>query len=120
MVTNTVEHSGNLEYFYLLAIKINTTGGGGARLCTNAHLIQHARHLASPAREDFSHYEHLEIGYNYKINNLSASIGLAQLEQLDSWVESRQTVNEKYRKLLKDVEGINSQTEEIGSKSNFW
>jgi len=111
---------GQLGVFSFNGNKIITTGGGGALLSNNAHLIQRARHLASQAREDFSHYEHLEIGYNYKMNNLSASIGLAQLEQLDSWVESRQTVNEKYRELLKDVEGIDFQTEEIGSKSNFW
>src|SRR5690606_16557243 len=66
-------------------------------ISNDATIIQHVRHLSTQAREDFPFYHHLEIGYNYKMNNLSAAVGLAQLEQLDSCIRSRRTVNQRYR-----------------------
>ncbi|PZX54149.1 aminotransferase class I/II-fold pyridoxal phosphate-dependent enzyme [Algoriphagus chordae] len=100
--------------------KIITAGGGGALISNDTSVIQHARHLSTQAREDLPFYHHLEIGYNYKMNNLSAAVGLAQLEQLDNCVKSRRAVNQRYRTMLKDFPGINFQTESIESKSNYW
>ncbi len=100
--------------------KIMTTGGGGAIISNDTELIQKAKHLSTQARENLPYYQHLEIGYNYKMNNMAAAIGVAQLEQLDEWVFKRKNVNNRYRQLLKDVPGITFQTECDGAESNYW
>jgi dTDP-4-amino-4,6-dideoxygalactose transaminase len=100
--------------------KIITTGGGGALISSNTAIIQRARHLSTQAREDLPYYQHLEIGFNYKMNNLAASIGLAQLEQLDEFVSKRRKINANYKKLLRSFEGISFQEDSEQSKSNFW
>lgn len=111
---------GQLGVFSFNGNKIITTGGGGALISKDANFIQRARHLSTQAREDLPYYEHLDIGYNFRMNNLAASIGVAQLEQLDHWVDHRRAINRLYRELLKDLDGISFQDEEQGSKSNFW
>ncbi len=83
-------------------------------------IIQRAKLLSTQAREDMPFYHHLEIGYNYKMNNLSAAVGLAQLEQLDSFVKSRRELNKRYRTLLKDFPGVTFQDETPNSFSNYW
>jgi dTDP-4-amino-4,6-dideoxygalactose transaminase len=100
--------------------KIITTGGGGALISSNAAIIQRARYLSTQAREDLPYYQHLEIGFNYKMNNLAASIGLAQLEQLDEFVSRRRNINANYKKLLGSFEGITFQEDSVNSNSNFW
>ncbi|WP_425639287.1 aminotransferase class I/II-fold pyridoxal phosphate-dependent enzyme [Algoriphagus yeomjeoni] len=100
--------------------KIMSAGGGGALISKDTNLIQRARLLSTQAREDLPFYHHLEIGYNYKMNNLSAAVGLAQLEQLDSFIKSRRLINQRYRKLLKNFPGIEFQTESDDSYSNYW
>ena len=89
--------------------KIITTGGGGALISRDTQMLQRARYLSAQAREDLPYYQHLEIGYNYRMNNMAAAIGLAQLEQLDSFVEKRRKINRIYRMLLADVDGITFQ-----------
>ncbi|HSF54640.1 MAG TPA: DegT/DnrJ/EryC1/StrS family aminotransferase, partial [Algoriphagus sp.] len=79
-----------------------------------------AKYLSTQAREDLPYYQHLEIGYNYRMNNLAASIGLAQLEKLDGCVSKRRQINDRYRILFEDFPGIEFQPETEGSKSNFW
>lgn len=111
---------GEIGIFSFNGNKIITSGGGGALISNDAALIQRARHLSTQAREDLPYYHHLEIGYNFKMNNLAASIGLAQLEQLDVFIKKRRSINERYRSLLKNFEGISFQTEGIESKSNYW
>ena len=69
--------------------KIITTSGGGMLLSNNAEYIERARKLASQAREPVVHYEHLELGYNYRMSNIIAAIGRAQLKSLDSFIEKR-------------------------------
>ncbi|MEB2786569.1 aminotransferase class I/II-fold pyridoxal phosphate-dependent enzyme [Algoriphagus persicinus] len=100
--------------------KIMSAGGGGALIANDTAIIQRAKLLSTQAREDLPFYHHLEIGYNYKMNNLSAAVGLAQLEQLDSYIKSRRLVNQRYRALLKDFPGIEFQTESSDSTSNYW
>ena len=111
---------GQIGVFSFNGNKIITAGGGGALISNDTSFIQQAKHLSTQAREDLPYYHHLEIGYNYKMNNLSAAVGLAQLEQLDFCVKSRRTVNERYRKLLKGFPGIEFQTESKNSVSNYW
>lgn len=100
--------------------KIITTGGGGALISSDVSIIEKAKYLSTQAREDLPYYQHLEIGYNYRMNNLAASIGLAQLEKLDGWVSKRRLINDRYRILFEDFPGIGFQPELEGSYSNFW
>lgn len=100
--------------------KIITSGGGGAIIANNTELIQKAAHLSTQAREDLPYYQHLEIGYNYKMNNLTAAVGLAQLEKLESFVKRRREINTRYRTLLADFPGISFHQERSESESNYW
>lgn len=111
---------GKIGVFSFNGNKIITTGGGGALISNDTYLIQRARHLSTQAREDLPYYEHLEIGYNYKMNNLAAAIGLAQLEQLDIWLQKRRLINKRYKELLATMPGISFQNDSEKSKSNFW
>ena len=111
---------GTLGIFSFNGNKIMTSGGGGALISNDTRLVQRARYLSTQAREDLPYYQHLEIGYNYKMNNMAAAIGLAQLEMLDHFISCRRDVNRRYRSLLADKPGIHFLNENEDSFSNFW
>jgi len=111
---------GDVGVFSFNGNKIITTGGGGALVSNNTELIQKARHLSTQARQDLPYYQHLEIGFNYKINNLAAAVGVAQLEQLDDFVNKRRQININYKILLSSIAGISFQEDSEKSFSNFW
>jgi dTDP-4-amino-4,6-dideoxygalactose transaminase len=100
--------------------KIITTSGGGALVSSDMLTIQRARYLSTQAREDLPYYQHLEVGFNYKMNNLAASIGLAQLEQLDGFISKRCQINANYKKLLSPLKGLTFQEDSESTKANFW
>jgi dTDP-4-amino-4,6-dideoxygalactose transaminase len=100
--------------------KIITTGGGGALISSDIGLIERAKYLSTQAREDLPYYQHLEIGYNYKMNNLAASIGLGQLEKLEGYVSKRRLINDRYRILMDGFPGISFQDEIEPCRSNYW
>ncbi|WP_268035258.1 aminotransferase class I/II-fold pyridoxal phosphate-dependent enzyme [Algoriphagus sp. PAP.12] len=111
---------GDIGVYSFNGNKIVSAGGGGALIANDSALVQKARYLSTQAREDLPYYQHLEIGYNYKMNNLSAAIGLAQLEQLDKCVKKRRQINSNYRKLIGRIPGISFQDEPEGAFSNYW
>lgn len=84
--------------------KIITTSGGGALLSHNKNLIEHARKLSTQARELFPYYEHKEVGFNYRMSNICAAIGLGQLEIIDKKLIQKQKIFENYKKLLAPLE----------------
>ncbi|PKQ31423.1 MAG: pyridoxal-5'-phosphate-dependent protein [Actinobacteria bacterium HGW-Actinobacteria-2] len=86
--------------------KIITTSGGGALLTDEAELAARVRHLATQAREPLAHYEHTEVGYNYRMSNLLAAVGRAQLGKLDQFVQQRRAWRQRYRDLLSEVPGV--------------
>lgn len=100
--------------------KIITTSGGGALVSDDAALVQRTRHLASQARRPVAHYEHREIGYNYRLSNLLAALGRAQLARLDGFVERRREINQKYRAALEGIDGITFLREVPGGRSTCW
>ena len=100
--------------------KIITTSGGGALISDNPEYIKNARFLATQARDKAPHYQHSQIGYNYRMSNIVAGIGRGQLHVLNERVEQRRENNRFYRDLLKGYEGIIFLTEPKGSKSNYW
>ena len=86
--------------------KIITTSGGGMLVTQSPQLAERARHLATQAREPFSHYEHTAVGFNYRLSNLLAALGRAQLRGLDGRVERRKQIDAAYVKGLAGLPGI--------------
>lgn len=86
--------------------KIITTSGGGALICKTASLKQQAVFLATQARDDAPHYEHSQVGYNYRMSNIVAGIGRGQMEVLDKHIGFRRANNKFYQELFKDIDGI--------------
>jgi dTDP-4-amino-4,6-dideoxygalactose transaminase len=101
--------------------KIITTSGGGALLSDDQDFIDEARFLASQAKDNAPHYQHSKIGYNYRMSNIIAGIGLGQLEVLNERVERRREINGFYRERLSELPGITFQDEpSAGFNSNYW
>lgn len=86
--------------------KVMTTSGGGMLLSDNQDLLDRARYLGNQARQPVDWYEHVEVGYNYRLSNILAALGRAQLTRLDEMVERRRLVRERYRTGLADLPGI--------------
>ena len=100
--------------------KIITTSGGGMLASDDGALIEHAKKLSQQARGDFAHYEHEEIGFNYRMSNVLAAIGRGQLRVLDERVKRKREIFEYYRDALGDVPGIEFMPEPAWSRSNRW
>lgn len=100
--------------------KIITTSGGGALLSSNSDYIQKARFLATQSRDKAPHYQHSEIGYNYRMSNVLAGIGRGQLEVIAERVEKRRSIFEFYFKNLNHLKGISFLKEMQPSFSNRW
>ena len=101
--------------------KIITTGGGGAILCRSLELAKKAKHLTTTARADegFS-LAHDEVGYNFRMPNLNAALGCAQLEQLPKWLTTKRKLAQRYQKYFADFSELSVLDEPKGAKSNFW
>ena len=100
--------------------KIITTSGGGALLSKDKYNINKAKKLATQAREDVSYYEHKEIGYNYRLSNVCAGIGLGQLDVLQSRIERKREINSYYKNELAGNNNLFFIEESSDSFSNFW
>lgn len=86
--------------------KIMTTSGGGMLLTNEEHIASQVRYLSTQARQPVVHYEHTDIGYNYRMSNILAALGRAQLTRLDEMIERRRTWRNRYREFFADVPGI--------------
>lgn len=100
--------------------KIITTSGGGALITNNKEYRDKAIFLATQARDEAPHYEHSQIGYNYRMSNVVAGIGRGQLEVLDVRVAARRKNFDFYKKELNNIEQINFLEEPVGFFSNRW
>jgi dTDP-4-amino-4,6-dideoxygalactose transaminase len=100
--------------------KIITTSSGGMLVSRDEGLIAHARKLATQAREPVVHYEHTEIGYNYRLSNVLAAIGRAQLEVLATRVSARRRNFEYYAQMLADLPGISFMPEAPWGRATRW
>lgn len=101
--------------------KIITTGGGGAILTNDVKLGNLAKHLTTTARIPHKWaIEHDVVGYNYRLPNINAALGCAQLEQLPTFLKSKRNLAEKYRKAFESIEGVTFFTEPNFAKSNYW
>lgn len=86
--------------------KIMTTSGGGMLLTDDGELAQHIRYLATQARQPVVHYEHTDIGFNYRMSNILAALGRAQLSRLDGMIAARRWMRELYKSLFAEVDGV--------------
>lgn len=100
--------------------KVMTTSGGGALLTDDAQLAQHVRYLATQARQPVVHYEHTEIGYNYRLSNLLAALGRAQLSRLDEMIARRRALRERYKNTFADVAGVSIFGAHGDENDNVW
>ena len=100
--------------------KIITTGGGGMLVTDDADLAKQARFLATQARDAAPHYEHSTIGYNYRLSNISASIGLGQLTRLSGKVSRRRGHFKAYAEAFKGLPGVTMQPEAPWGQSTRW
>lgn len=100
--------------------KIITTSGGGMLISDDEDLIKQARFLATQARDPAPHYQHSQIGFNYRMSNILAGVGRGQLQVLEQRVEARRAVYEAYRDGLADIDGLTWQPEPDWSHSNRW
>jgi dTDP-4-amino-4,6-dideoxygalactose transaminase len=101
--------------------KIITTSGGGALVSKYKEYIDRARFLATQARDEAPHYQHSQIGYNYRMSNIVAGIGRGQIEVLNERVNQRRVNNQRYRDFFKEIPGVTFQTEpDTNYFSNYW
>jgi dTDP-4-amino-4,6-dideoxygalactose transaminase len=100
--------------------KIITTSGGGMLVSHSAALTDRARHLATQARDPAPHYEHSRIGFNYRLSNLLAAVGRAQLEGLSAKVARRRAIRARYVEALGPLEGIEVLADASYGRSNAW
>ena len=100
--------------------KIITTSGGGMLISNNKEIVKKARFLATQAREPELHYEHKELGYNYRMSNLLAAVGRGQLEVIDNRVSTRRSIFNKYEKALSNIDGFKFMQEAEYGRSNRW
>lgn len=111
---------GDIGIYSFNGNKIITTGGGGMIVSDNQEYLEHAKHLTTQAKSDELYYTHDEIGYNYRMTNLQAALGLAQLEQLEKFIRIKEENYEHYAELIKEVEGLKLLPFREGVRSNHW
>lgn len=101
--------------------KIITTSGGGALVCSTHEQAKKTKFYATQARDEAPHYQHSEIGYNYRLSNISAGIGRGQMTVLDDHVRRRREIHSWYMQALKDMPGVSiNDNPSADYNSNFW
>lgn len=117
-------HTGNWGKVSALSFngnKVITTGGGGAILTNDEHLGKLAKHLTTTARVPHKwSFIHDQIGFNYRLPNINAALGCAQLEQLPGFIETKRKLAENYRRAFAGIDGIRFFTEPSFAQSNYW
>ena len=118
------QHTGTCGLLGMLSFNGNktiTTGGGGAILTNDTELARHARHLTTTAKVPHRwEYMHDEVGYNYRLPNINAALGCAQLEQLPGYLLAKRRLFERYRVAFKEVPLATIFSEPEGCQSNYW
>ena len=117
-------HTGNFGLLAALSFngnKIITTGGGGAIITNNQEMARMAKHITTTAKIPHRWaFFHDQLGYNYRLPNINAALGCAQLEQLPNFLKQKRALAEKYNIVFKNVKGVKFFTEAYFAKSNYW
>lgn len=111
---------GELGIYSFNGNKVITTSGGGMVVGSDPRLLDRILKLATQAREPFPHYEHREVGYNYRLSNLLAALGRGQLARIEDRVEARRRIFEWYHEELADVPGVTLQPEAGWGRHSRW
>ncbi len=111
---------GDFGAFSFNGNKIITTGGGGAVTAQNAATVDHIRFLSTQAKTDPHYYIHDEVGYNYRMTNLQAALGVAQMEELPEFIRRKQKNYELYKELFADCDLVKLMPFREGTSSNKW
>lgn len=112
--------SGWVAAFSFNGNKIITTSGGGMLVSDDEEAIDHARHLSTQAKDPGPFYRHSEVGYNYRLSNICAAIGIGQLEVLPERIQRRKETNRAYKKRLLELPGIGFMPEADYGEPNYW
>jgi perosamine synthetase len=115
-----VGHLGHVACLSFNGNKIITTGGGGMIVTDNEAWAAGVRYLTTQAKDDPVEYEHRQIGYNYRLTNLLAALGVAQFERLDAHVEAKRRIAGTYAAALSDLPGIEGMREAAWARSSCW
>ena len=100
--------------------KIMTTSGGGMLMTDDDNMMQRVRHLATQARQPVVHYEHHDVGYNYRMSNLLAALGRAQLFRLDQMIARRRALRDRYKSFFDEVPGVEVFAAVDDHEDNVW
>ena len=111
---------GDIGVYSFNGNKIMTTGGGGMIVSDNEDLLSRAKHLTTQAKSDEIYYTHDEIGFNYRMTNLQAALGLAQLEQLEDFIIAKKRNYDYYKKELNDIDGLKILDFKEDIRPNYW
>jgi len=111
---------GDFGVFSFNGNKVITTAGGGMLSSKDTKYTDHIRFLVNQARDEKLGWIHSELGFNLRMTNLEASLGLAQMERLEEFLAKKRAFNRIYKEELKEVKGISFQEESSGSESSFW
>ncbi len=117
------KHTGTIGRLGCLSFngnKIITTGGGGMILTDDDELAERARHLTTQAKDDSVHYIHDEVGYNFRLSNIQAALGVAQLEQLPGFLKRKRDIHETYVEGVRDIPGLTIAPGPGYAGSNHW
>jgi len=117
------KHTGTVGLLGCLSFngnKIITTGGGGIILTDDEELANKARYLTTQAKDDRIKYIHNEIGYNFRLTNIQAALGVAQLEQLPGFLKRKQQISGQYKSVLLDVDGLTFANVPSHADNNHW
>jgi perosamine synthetase len=115
-----IGRSADIACFSFNGNKMITTGGGGMLVTNNAAWAQRARYLSTQAKDDPLEYVHHHIGYNYRLTNLLAALGCAQMEQLDDFVAAKRRIAHRYTEAFSGAPGIRVMQEAEWAFSAFW
>jgi dTDP-4-amino-4,6-dideoxygalactose transaminase len=117
---NAAGSFGRAAVFSFNGNKIITTSGGGMLVSSDGELAERVRYLSTQAREPVTHYEHRQLGYNYRMSNLLAALGIAQLEGLDRRLTRRRAINTEYRGALGAIAGLEFMPRAAYGEPNDW
>ena len=115
-----VGSGGDIACFSFNGNKIITTGGGGMIVTNRDDWAERARYLTTQAKDDYIEYVHNEIGYNYRLTNIQAALGCAQMEQLEDFVSAKRRIAAQYTHALSNVAGISCPQEAPWATSSCW
>jgi dTDP-4-amino-4,6-dideoxygalactose transaminase len=110
---------GHLGVFSFNGNKIITTSGGGM-VVGDSDLVEKIRYLSTQARQPVPHYEHIDVGYNYRLSNLLAALGRTQLATLEDRIRRRTEIYNQYKSELGDIPGVSFQPIPASGRSNYW